>query len=215
MELKAIEYSRIVFLTSVHRAKGQLFLPFAAGELASRYHFQKIPTGDQLSSDILKFEQGVFGDIGINELSIYPDGIIVSTRADADIIELFLNDLLMWAEADLGVTETGIPPREKHYESAIIVKMQLGRKWNIPFAVETCNFLSKAQTDYGLKEFEFQLGGYSFVVDTTSYPNRKPIPFTLARRIGVSFDADIYYSTAPLRTKHHLELLEKIEKNLS
>jgi hypothetical protein len=214
MELAAIDNSSVVFLTSVHRPEGQLFLPYVAGALVTRYHFQRIPKDDEMSADILKFEMGEFNGVGINELSIYQDGLIVKSRANTRLIDEFIDDLMVWAQGELGLKETGIPPREKHYESAIVIKMSVGKKWAIPSSDKTNAFLTNAQIEYGLKEFLFSFGGYSSLVDTTAYPGRKPVPFTLARRVNVPFDADIYYSTAPLKTDDHLVLLENIEADL-
>jgi len=213
MEFKAYEYSRVVFLRTAHRAAGQLFLPYAGHALVSRYLFQKAPVGQELSSDILKFEMGVFNEIGINEMQIYPDGIMITTRADTGFIEKFFEDLWSWAERELGLRETGIPPREQHYESAIIVKMDLGNRWTVPFMDEVNTYLANAQTSYGLKEYKFSFGGYSSMVDSTSYTGRKPAFFTLARRVNVPFEANIFYSTAPLKTEHHLDLLSGLEKS--
>jgi len=214
MELKAIDSSRVVFLTSVHRPEGQLFLPFAAGALVSRYQFQKVPKGDEISSDILKFEIGVFNGVGINEMSIYPDGVVVASRADTRLIDEFIDDVMNWSKSELGLKETGIPPREKHYESALVIQMNISERWAIPSLDKASAFLTNAQVDYGLKGFSFGFGGYSLLVDAMAYPGRKPVPFTLSRRINVPFEADIFYSTAPLKTEHHLTLLESIEADL-
>lgn len=213
MEFKAFEYSRVVFLMSVHRPAGQLFMPYAGAALVARYHFQKVPTTEEISGDILNFGIGVFNGIGINEMQIYPDGLVITTRADTGLIEAFFDDLWSWAEGEWGLRETGIPPKERHYESAIVVKMEAGRKWKLPYSDEICSYLSSAQVSYGLREFKFSPGGYSSIVDTTAYPGRKPAVFTLARRINVPFEADIFYSAAPLNTEHHLDLLAKIERS--
>src|SRR5665213_1022556 len=163
MEFKAFEYSRVVFLMSVHRPAGQLFLPYAGAALADRYHFQNVPGGAELSADVLKFGMGVFNDVGINELQIYPDGIMISTRGDTGLVEAFFDDLWGWAQSELGLRETGIPPNDKHYESALIVKMDTGGKWKLPFGDEIASYLSQSQSDYGLRAFEFEPMSYTYM----------------------------------------------------
>ncbi|MGQ0443940.1 MAG: hypothetical protein ACT4O2_02125 [Beijerinckiaceae bacterium] len=215
MELKAIESSRVVFLTSVHRPAGQLFMPSAAAMLVNRYHFQKIPGPDDGADGILKFDQGVYNNVGINELAIFPDGLVVTTRAYTNVIDEFIDDLMAWAKHELGIQETGIPPRERHYESTLIVNMSVGSRWNIPYIDHINSSLKRYQSEYGLRDFDFTFGGFSSIVDSTVYAGRKPIAFSVVRRINVPIDADIFYSTAPLKTEDHLALLSDLERRMS
>jgi hypothetical protein len=42
-----------------------------------------------------------------------------------------------------------------------------------------------------------------------------PAPFTIDRRAGVPFSEGMYFSSAPLRTHFHLQLIERFERLLS
>ena len=215
MELKAIEYSRVIFLTSVTRPAGQLFLPLAVKSLVDRYRFQQIPSAQELSENAFLFKMGEFRGVAIAELEIYPDGMIVTSRADSDLLDQFIEDLMGWAESDLGVVETGIPPHEKHYESALVISMELDSSKSLPFEQLICKTLSEYQQSYGLRPFQFQFGAISWAIDPTKYTGRGAVPFTLARRVNVPFDAGIYFSSAPLKTSDHLAVLQELEKVLS
>src|ERR1044071_8534012 len=124
MELRSIEYSTIVRLTSLRREKGQMFLPKAISDFVERYQFQKYPGPQDFAADSLAFQAGVFQDVGISEMTLYQDGIVVKTRARTDVLDAMLADMLQWA-AQHGIAETNIPPRETHYESAVIVETDI------------------------------------------------------------------------------------------
>jgi hypothetical protein len=61
-----------------------------------------------------------------------------------------------------------------------------------------------------------------FIVDTTAIAvavditqvNIQPAKFTIERRAGSPYFENIYFSSAPLRTVLHLELVEKFEKSI-
>jgi hypothetical protein len=213
MELKAIDNGRVVYLTHAWRPKGQLFLPAALEALLNRYHFQKFPTQEELLSDTILFQHGVFEDVGINEFGIYEDGLVVASRADTDFLDRFIEDVLTWAEATFELIEVDIPPKEHHYESALIVSMKI--KGSFPHLANLNQSLTLSQEKYGLRPFEFAFSALQVANDATMYGGKKPIPFTLARRVNVPFDADIYYATAPLKTGDHLLALEALERDLS
>ncbi len=74
--------------------------------------------------------------------------------------------------------------------------------------------LSERQAAYGLRQYEFSFNAISVATDPLTYVGRKPIPFTIARRVNVTFDTDTYYATAPLKTADHLATLEALEADL-
>ena len=214
MEFKAFEPSRVVLLTFATRKMGQIFLPDAIAALQQRYRFQIVPGATELGNEILSFKIGEMDGVGINEFSIYSDGVIVETRANTSFIDKFLSDVLDFAERELGIEETGIPPRERHYESHVVVSMDINPRKMLPIAKEAQSSLVRSLGEYGLRPFNFDFAAFSFATDATAYGGRKPIPFTLARRINVPFDAGIFFSSAPLATDDHLGLLERLEHHM-
>lgn len=164
-------------------------------------------------SDTFLFQHGVFEDVGINEFGIYEDGLVVASRAGTDFLDRFIKDVLSWAAATLDLVEVNIPPKERHYESMLIVSMKIDRSF--PYMANLAQSLTLTQEKYGLRPFEFAFSALQIASDVTMYAGRKPIPFTLARRINVPFDANIYYATAPLKTVDHIAALEALERDLS
>jgi hypothetical protein len=152
--------------------------------------------------------------VGINEFALYQDGIIVTTRANTALLDDFLDDLLAWSQSALGIVQTDIPPHERHYESNVIVGLDIHEEKSLAFLGRTNKSLQEYQESYGLRPFEFAFGALQVANDTTTYGGKKPIPFTVVRRVNVPFEANVYFSTAPLKTDDHLAVLEALEKDL-
>lgn len=212
MNFKGFDNNRVTLLTGVARQKGQLFLPIAVEKLVQRYRFQKVPTMEQMLANTFVFTHGLFEDVGISEVGIYSNGIVASAPTSTETLEQLIHDILAWADTEFELKEVGVIPREWHYESSIVVGMNLNSDKAMPFLREVASSLSQYQESYGLRKFSFDFGGISSAVDTTKYPGRSPAVFSLARRVSVPFKSNIFYSTAPLKTADHFQLLEKIEK---
>jgi hypothetical protein len=61
-------------------------------------------------------------------------------------------------------------------------------------------------------EAAFQPTGFIFDTDAQTFPGRrKPLQFTIERRLGVRYSDNVFYCRAPLPTKAHLAVLEAIE----
>jgi hypothetical protein len=213
MKLHAIEASRLVYLVHVTRPAGQVFLPKAAQALIARYNFQVFPTAEQLTGDVFTFKMGEFEGCAIDEFSIHTDGMIVASKSNTTLLDGFVGSLFEWAAEGLGLERTEVPPHERHYESYLIVSMDIEEFLPKAFSASAL-LLQKKQEGYGLKPFKFDFGGLSLAVDATLYTGRKPVAFTLARRVNAPFSEKFFYSSAPLKTDDHVALLEKLEKDL-
>jgi hypothetical protein len=211
MNFIGIESSRIVLLTQVHRPSGPLYLPDANAKMAERYSFVKSPAPEQASDAVLTFSVGKFQDVQINELSIYSDGLIVSSPSSTDILDAFIDDLLSWAESELGLVQAPTAQPKKYYESSIVVHSMS----DLPAALRPRNDLT-AVLELALEsagiECPYKFTGFLFDADPASFPGtRKPFRFIVDRRVGVPFSQHLFFSQAPLRTKDHLNLLESLE----
>jgi hypothetical protein len=210
MKLEAIESSQIAALLNVTRPAGQLYLPAAAAALVEKYSFVGTPQlSDFLDEEPLHFKHGSYQGAAF-DFSIYNDGAILKSASDSQILEAALEEILGWAASELGLIQNDIPPRQRFFESAVVVSMDLAVRSTLLESINTS--LNSYQKSYGLKEATFDLAGVSLAVDSTAYVGRKPAAFTLARRVNVPFNSPFYYSTAPLKTSDHLDLLRTIEK---
>ena len=99
--------------------------------------------------------------------------------------------------------------KEKLYISQVFVSTDK----SLEFLNPKLKQISKYLNQYFGKDKNFQAGGISFWPDQKD--RKKPTPLTFERTLDVPFSENRYYSTAPLPTDKHLELLDKLEDILS
>lgn len=198
-------------MTEVHRPSAAVYLPELIAKVVQRYHFVQGPTAEQLLKSEIVFQIGKFDDVGIGEMRIYNDGVIVSGGSNTDYLEAFLNDLLEWAKTDFGLVPIVTVKPELHFESLFYVKSDADLLSLIrpeKAAVTAINRLW-AQYPYG---GEYELISAHFNIDPPNVKaRRKPQQFIIERRAGTAAEENIYYSVAPFKTKDHLALLERLE----
>lgn len=85
------------------------------------YTFLKFPNTDDLQKDTQTFAIGKFGEVQIDEFSVYGDGIIVSGRCSTRKLELFVHDLLEIVRS-VGYSQTNVFEPEMHFESSLVVR---------------------------------------------------------------------------------------------
>lgn len=213
MELKSIELSRLIYLTMIKRDRGQVYWPGAALELVRRYQFRKAPgTHEELSANPIRFEMGVFEDIGIQELNIYSDGLVIASRSNTTVLEAFVTDLFAWASDEFGIVEAVMPTDARLYESQLVVGLDVNQTKLMPWAAPFQKRLSKTLSDYGQRPFEFGFGGVGLTVDQTKAAGPYPGFFKLEPRVGIPIESNIYFSVAPLKTDDHVALLREFER---
>jgi hypothetical protein len=211
MELVSVDNSRIIFLTQVHRPAGQLYFPDAVGKLVNRYSFLKAPAPDQATHPFV-FGLGKFEDAQITELSLYPDGFIVSSASDTDIIDAFIRDLMSWAESDLGLVPMPGSKTETFYESSIVIKSKVDLSLALqPEIDDLAGTLAGALKSAGITR-SLKLSGFLLDFDPDDFKGkRKPFRLLVDRRVGIPFSDDLFFSQGPFRTKDHLNVLRSFE----
>jgi len=212
MELVAIENSRVIYLTHVHRPAGELYYPDAAAKLVERYSFKKYPSVEEMTRQPLVFGIGKIRDIQINELDIYQDGIIVFSRSDTDVLDEFISDLFEWSEKELGVLTIPMSRPEKYYESTLVVKSEIDLAQVISPRDEVANMANRLFLEVAPNKQLYELSGFLLDCDQFAFHGkRKPLRFAVERRLGVPYSENIFFSQAPLPTKGHLAFLRGLE----
>ena len=210
MELIGHDLSRIVYLTTMNRREGGVFLPDIAQKAIQKYSFVKYPNLDELQKENLAFNVGKFRDFQIDELNVYPDGVIVASKCSTEILSEFLGDLFGWIKSDFGYREITILKPEMHFESGLVVKTDKDITSLLSPPKRVTNLIE--QTLAKNTEEEYQATGISFETDSEGLKKRRrPGRFRLERRVGVPFGTNTYYSIAPLTSADHLVLLDGLE----
>jgi hypothetical protein len=212
MELISIESSKVVYLHTVNRPQGQTYLPDLLTGIAGRYSFVKRPTLEELLKREMTFAIGKFQDIGIQDFSIYSDGVIVNSASDTDKLIDFINDLFSWARDEFGVVANIIDKPETSFESTVIIQSNADLTKVAPAKDDIGALVKRAFKKATSIDAEFVPTGFLIDVDVHGFPGRrKPINFGIERRLNVPFEQNVFYCRAPLPTKAHLELLRTLD----
>jgi hypothetical protein len=185
-----------------------------------RYKFLKVPQTLEEYDEAkgVTFRHGKFQytrgketrDVVIDSLQVYNNGLLADTRSDTEDADEFIDDLLAWAVKTYDIT---IPAQrvEQIYLSNLEISSSKTLSNYIPSSKDISEELARYLTEYGIKHEPFEPVSFALHFDKTVLPNSLLTNFTLQRRETVPFSSGLYFSSAPLKTKDHLALLEKLD----
>ena len=213
MKLLAIEMSRITSLFRMTRPSGQPYLPRIVAQVAERYSFGSAPQPiDDLGGNKAEFRLGLFEGNAIETLDVYNDGIIVTSRSDTDFIDEFIDDLVTWLENDHGYSVINTHTISKMYDSTLLVEVDRDIFKPLEAYAEVLRMIERALKDSSGLHIAYENFGLALSADQTRNPALKPSPFRFERKEGIDFSHHQYHATAPLKTKLHLEVLNRLEQ---
>lgn len=214
MELTAITLARAVALIEV-----QTWDPFgkattleAIQRLTEKYTFGVVP---QKFSEI-DFQKGVellggrFGNIVVDRLSIFVNGIMVDTRSSTEDAEKVVTDLLDLAKILLGAV---VRPQRINFTSQVVFRSNMRLGLLNPILEAAAERISSDVSSDMKHPYRFEPTAVIINADL-SQAKIAPAVFSIERRANIPFEENTYFSNAPLRTAEHLGLLEQIEKVL-
>ena len=213
MKLLEIEMSRVTALFRMTRRSGQPYLPHIVAQVAERYRFGSSPHSiDEQGGNRAEFRHGLFEGNAIEALEIYNDGIIVKSRSDTDFIDEFIVDFVAWLEGDHGYSMIETHTVSRMYDSTLLIETDRDVFQPFEAYAEILKMIEKALQDSSGLEIAYQNFGLTLSADQTRNSALKPAPFRFERKEGIEFSRHQFYSTAPLKTKQHLGILERLEQ---
>ena len=213
MKLLAIEMSRVTALFRMERPSGQPYIPHIAAQLTERYRFGGAPHSvADFGGKKFEFKHGLFEGNAIDILEVYNDGIIVSSRSDSDCIDKYIDDLGLWLETTHGLSVIETHTVNKMYESTLLVETDQKIFKPLDEFAGIARLIESALHDSSGLEMQYHNFGLSLSADQSQNPFLKPIPFRFERKEGIEFSRHQFFTTAPLKTKQHLNILEQLEQ---
>jgi len=189
----------------------------AINKIQQRYEFLKVPDPGVSREEIAKtgYKFGT-GQIQLNgtkgvivQLGIFSDGISADAQ-DSEIAEKFLIDIIRYLQSDFSFRPFATEPRW-FFHNQMVVEFK-----NSPAGlIASFGKISDAISKYLDRNYKTHVPMSFFRLDLQVDKNIVPEPapkFILERRVGIAFEKERYYSSAPLRTVDHIALLEEIEK---
>lgn len=214
MELLSIVTARSVFLFEVDSLDpfGKRSAAEAVMELRNRYGFASVP--ESLSNvdnnQGAAFSSGRLGDIVIDKLTLFSNGVVVDTRSSTENAEAIANDLLDISREVLG--SKAVVGR-KHFVSQVTFKSKMQLSRMNPILAEIGEQIRQSLGSSMHQEYAVDTFGVTIQVDETQ-ARILPAKFVIARRADAAYFEDTYFSSAPLRTGLHLELVGKFEASI-
>ncbi len=216
MQLKNILVSKTIRFVRGHSLSGGFFLPDLSLFMKEKYRFVEVPTKLQEFDSVrgVKFLHGQYKDVIINALEIYDNGLSVSTRVNTNYGDQLIDEVLDDAITKFGFEPENIPNLRKGYVSTLEIK--LDKDISKPFKQfsDAYNIINKNLSQHSDGILPVSMNGFIIGCDLTQCHHLKPQKFTLERRDEREFGENLYFSTSPLPTDAHLEVIESIEKNL-
>jgi hypothetical protein len=217
MKLLNVQKARSIWLLEVQDLNPTGFDLWPMMEaIQNRYSFAKAPSREQSRINTeggIQFAEGSFVPadsrrIAVAALSIYNDGFVADTRTDSFATDEFLNDVLQFCRKTFSLTYDPQMAQKRGYLSELIVTTE--RRLNsvgdrlASFANTLSEFMGISQSS------PFEVEAVRFSVDHAI--QGRSGPFSIERQVGTPFSKNRYYSQAPLRTIHHLDVLNKFEE---
>jgi hypothetical protein len=214
MHLASVSLARYYGLVQIEDLNlgGTVYLPEVGAALVQRYGFQKYPTKPEEFDEGkgIEFLSGRLGKRVIDKLMIIDSGVYLDTQIDTAASEELWHDLMSWAVKTFGVTFKREMVKHSAYVSTVtfhsdVNMLNLNPVFDEIAAVAT----SEVEQNFG-RRLEYEPAAVSITYDQLS-TKFGTAAFTVQRREGVPFKDGKYFSTAPVKTEIHLQLLEKWE----
>jgi hypothetical protein len=215
MQLSAVLLARaLAYIESFDlNPRGKVFYPDLVKGMVEKFGFLKFPekAEDLDETKGIDFIGGKWGNVTVEKLTIYQNGLLLDTRASTAESERIIEEGLAWASSTFGLI----------YEPKMIKRR--GYLSNLCF-YSACPFLLKSSLPVSklTERVHNAVGKITgdktpweptiLTIHSESIP-RKPVgaPFTIQRRAETAFSENKYYSEAPLPTDEHVRLLEAFE----
>jgi hypothetical protein len=161
----------------------------------------------------IKFFKGTFNERSfIERLEIYNNGILCETTTSTEEMDQFLDNLMTWAIDEFGWQS---PTGARWYVSNVEVHADINIAEKFREFADIGQRITEILHTYGQQPPAFSVAQIGLHGDVTKVPFPAPRPFLFERRAAVPYSAGFYFSSAPLTTAHHLEILQKLEMALN
>jgi hypothetical protein len=213
MELVAISLARVVSFLEVLSLD-----PFGRNSsldvfrnIGSRYSFAQVP---QTFAEIdfqkgVELSSGKCNGINVDKLTVYHNGIVVDTRTSTEESEKVLHDVLDLARDLFGAE---VKSSRRVFWSQLVFRSNI-RLALIHPAIEKIVARLTASVSTDLKH-PYVFDPAIVIGADLSQTKIAPAAFSIERRAEIPFSENTYFSSAPLRTPEHVELLEQFEASL-
>jgi hypothetical protein len=217
MKFSAIELSRVLAFVDLNDLTpyGSISLAKIAPRLAEKLEFSSFPkTLEQFdASKGIVFEDGLWDDIPIQQMTIYNNGIMMDTRKGTDVSLRIVKEIFDWAVIEFGL----VVPEYGLQKTRFLNRFTFFSEALLSLGGSPINRMAESLSQH-VAEITGQSRRYETIridLDFDRSEQQVPIaPLTIQRRITSSFDLNKFYTEAPLPTDVHIALIEQLEADV-
>lgn len=214
MELVSITLARVVAMIQLQEWDpfGRTLTLEALAKLGGRFSFAKAPARleDLDLQKGIELSEGKLGEIRIDRITVFLNGIVIDTRSSTEDSERILDDVLALAQQAFGAN---IKPARQSFLSQFIFRSEMRLAALNPALPKIANILTERASADLKHPFAFEPTAILLNVDT-SQAKTVPAMFSIERRAEIPFAENTYFSSAPLRTNQHMEIVKAFEASL-
>jgi hypothetical protein len=213
MDLIAITLARVVSFMDVQALDpfGKTLDIEAFKELGRRYSFAKVPE-NFAELDMQKginFISGACDGIKVDKLTLYQNGLVVDTRSSTNDCQAVVDNIIDFAHEMFGAK---VKVGRRLFVSQLVFQSDVKMAFLNPVIQRIIDRITESVS----KEMN-----YSYSFDASLLINAElwqakvtPGVFSIERRADTPFAENMYFSSAPLRTEDHLNVLREFESEL-
>jgi len=218
MQLASVMLARYFGLVQLGELNlnGRLYYPELVAALVERYGFIKYPTDFTTvdESKGVEFTGGRSGNHVIDKLVLLDIGIYLDTSVNTTLSQELWLELAEWAVQALGATFNPSMVKRHVYVSQVTFNSDLPILAVNPILAKIGAVVTQEVENNYKRCLEYEPTGVVIGFDAES-TKLGTAPFTVQRREGVPFSENKYFSSAPLKTDLHMELLRMWEEAMS
>lgn len=225
MKLKTILLGQSVRFIVLREPTGGIFAPDFLKLTQTEFKFVTIPKSiaEMDRSKGINFEHGLFQlpkntgrdtagkSVVIDKLQVFTNGLLAETRSYSEDADLILDSFIEWSKRVLGIVQDQTQPVSGVLLSNIEVEMKNPFDKQAKAYSRLTRSIASSLRDYGFSVPEYEQIGFELHIDKAGLTAPIPTSFKLERRAETPFSSNTYFSSAPMKTKDHLELLAQIE----
>jgi hypothetical protein len=217
MQLSAVLMARVIAFLEMNdvNPRGKVRLPVVAEMIRERFGFAKYPQKPEEFDEMkgVEFLEGSIGDIGIDKLTIWFNGVGIDVRSSTDDAKKVLMQSFEWLRDEVGLTYQPEMIKRWAYLSQLTFYSDVNLDAMHPAVANLANRVTETVSRLQNSRFEFQANWIGWGFDRTI--NQFSISdFSIQRRKDTPFAEKKYFSQAPIPTEEHYALLEQFEADL-
>ncbi len=218
MKLLAISLARLTVLmpTVEVNPRNSVSIPDFTRAIVEHYGLLKFPkTVEEYDlSKGVTFGLGKLNDINIENILLYHRGVVIETRSSTKDCESVLQDLATWAQQLFGVEYAPVGEPRKFFLSELSFHTNIKLLSYNPALTAIASRISKIVSAGAHQPLDFETTGITLLTDLEK-TRFAPSSFRIERLADTPFEEGKYFSSAPLQTHDHMEILGEFEKTLT